>query len=171
MRSGLVLVAGAAAASVALVAIYLALGGSGYQPTPVQDPCAQREWRDPSGIEESAEQFTLSALDGAACELQVSRETLAVALATEDSRDRFVSEYGIDDAQLETAVRAGVERAIDDAEDAGALSPIVAGPLREVAARLPVDEAIDLINDASGVFEDAGGLLDQGRDALESILP
>jgi len=89
------LVLAALAASVALVAVYLAAGGSDYEPTPVAGPCEPREWRSPEGVEESAEQFALSALDGAACELGVSRETLAVALATPDAREEFAAEYGI----------------------------------------------------------------------------
>jgi hypothetical protein len=156
-----------AALAVALVGTYVALGGSEYQPTPVADPCDERAWRDPDSIEESAEQFALSALDGAACELQVSRETLALALATEESRERFAAEYGIDDPRLEEAVQAGLVRAVDDAEQADALSPLIAAPLREFAARVPVDEGIALIEDASAVFEDAEGLLDQGRSLLE----
>ena len=148
------LIGAALAASVALVVVYLAMGGSSYEPTPVQDPCEPREWREPDGLEETAEQFTLSALDGAACELRVSRETLAVALATEESRQRFGEEYGIDDAQLEAAVRSGVERGIDDAEEAGAISPLVAGGLKEVASRLPVDEAIGLISDGRELFSE-----------------
>lgn len=165
------LVVAASAVSAALVALYLALGGSGYEPTPVQDPCAPRPWREPDGIDQAAEQFTLSGLDGAACELRVTRETLALALSSESSRERFAREYGISDAEMEAAVRAGVERAIDDAEDAGALSPLVAAGLREVASRLPVDESIALIEDARGVFEDTQGLLDQAGGVLDQILP
>jgi AcrR family transcriptional regulator len=161
----------AVAASAALVILYLALGGSSYAPSAVQDPCEPRPWRDPSGVEEAVEQFTLSGLDGAACELHVSRETLAVALATESSRERFAEEYGVSDAELEAAVRAGLQRAIDDAEDAGVLSPIVAVPLRAAAANLPVEEAIALIQDASGVFEDAQGLLGDAGNALDQLLP
>jgi hypothetical protein len=118
-------------------------------------------------VEESAQQFALSALDGAACELGVSRETLAVALATPEARAEFATEYGIGDAELELAVRAGIRRGINDAEAAGALSPLVADGLRIVAARLPVDEGIALIEDASGLFEGAGGLI----DGLGSLLP
>ena len=152
----LALIGAALAASVALIAVYLAMGGSSYEPTPVQDPCEPREWREPDGLEETAEQFTLSALDGAACELQVSRETLAVALATEASRQEFADAYGISDQALEDAVRAGVARGIDDAEEAGAIPPLIAGGLKEVAGRLPVDEAIGLIEDGRELF--SGGL-------------
>jgi hypothetical protein len=158
--SGRGLILAALAASAALVIAYVAAGGASYEPGPVADPCAPREWRDPEGVEESAEQFALSALDGAACELQVSRETLAVALATPESRAEFAAEYGIEDAELEAAVRAGVTRAIDDAEAAGALDPLVADGLRLVAAQLPVEEGIALIEDASELFDGAGGVLD-----------
>ena len=159
--SGRSLVLTALAASVALVVTYLAAGGGDYEPTAVADPCAPREWRDPEGVEEAAQQFALSALDGAACELQVSREKLAVALATPESRAEFAADHGIDDGELEAAVRAGVMRAIDDAERADALAPLVADGLRVVAARLPVDEGIALIEDASGLFDGAGGVIDE----------
>jgi hypothetical protein len=154
-------------ASLVLVTSYLVAGGGEYEPTAVADPCEPREWSDPEGIEESAQQFALSALDGAACELRVSRETLALALATPESRAEFAADYGISDAELEAAVRAGVVRAIDDAEEAGALSPLVAVGLRAVAARLPVEDAIALIEDASGIFDGAGGVLDDLGGVLE----
>ena len=142
---GRTLLVTAAFASATLVIVYLALGGSSYAPTPSADPCAERAWRAPDGIEESAQQFALSALDGAACELGVTREQLAVALVSEQSRAEFAATEGIEDEELEQAVRAGVVRGIDDAEAAGALAPIVADGMRAVATRLPVDEAISLI--------------------------
>jgi hypothetical protein len=160
------LVGGAAVASVALVVAYLAAGGGSYEPSAVADPCEPREWRSPEGVEETAEQFTLSALDGAACELRVSRETLAVALATDEGRREFAEEYGIDDAELEAAVHAGLERAVGDAERAGAISPLVASGMRAVVTNLPVDEAIAVINDASELFEGGGGLLDRAGELL-----
>ena len=142
-----------------LVISYLAAGGASYEPAPVQDPCKPREWRNPHGLQEIAQQFTLSALDGAACELHVPRETLARALSTPERRDAFARRYGIGDAKLEAAVRAGLVRAIDDAERAGALSPLVAAPLREAASRIPVEQAIELIRDARPVFDQASGIL------------
>ena len=45
-------------------------------------------------------------------------------------RERFNERYGINDAKLARAIRAGLLRAVDDAEDAGALSPLLGGPLR-----------------------------------------
>jgi hypothetical protein len=164
--SGRSLVLASLAASALLIVVYLIAGGGRYEPTAVADPCASRQWREPEGVEESAQQFALSALDGAACELRVSRETLAVALATPESRRQFAAEYGVADAELEDAVRAGVVRGIDDAEAAGALSPIVADGLRLVAVRLPVDQGIALIEDGSELFDGAGGLIDRIGDLI-----
>jgi hypothetical protein len=162
------LIAGAVIASAALVALYLALGGSSYEPHAIAEPCEEREWRSPGGVDEAAEQFTLSSLDGAACELAVSREELVLAIATEESRRRCAREHGIEDAELEEAVRAGLLRAIDDAERADALGPVPAPALREIAMRVPVDEAVALIEDASAVFETGGELL-RGAESLLGI--
>jgi hypothetical protein len=157
--SGRRLVLGSAALSLALLVVFLAAGGASYEPQQVRDPCQPRPWRSPQGLQQIAEQFSLSALDGAACELRVSRETLARALATPESRERFARRYRVSDRRLEAAVRAGLVRAVDDAERAGALPGIVAAPLRAVAQRIPVDQAIAIIEDARGFLGQAGGVL------------
>jgi hypothetical protein len=169
--SGSMLIVGSIVASVLLVGAYLAAGGSTYEPKKVQDPCQPREWSDPQDLQEIAQQFTLSALDGAACQLGVSRETLARALATPEARERFTERYGIDDAKLAQALRAGLVRAIDDAEEAGALSPILAVPLRETVQRVPLDQAIELINDAESLLGDVEGFLGPAAGLLEEFLP
>jgi hypothetical protein len=135
----------AAAASAALVVLYLALGGASYAPAKVADPCAARDWREPQGFEEVAEQIVLSALDGAACELHVSREEMVLALANQDSRERFAREHGISNERLEQLLRVGLLRAIDDAEQADAIGSTVAGLLRGIVMRIPVDELLDLL--------------------------
>ncbi len=168
---GRLLVFTAASASLALVGIYLAVGGSSYAPAKTQDPCKQRPWRNPEGLQQIAEQFSLSALDGAACQLGVSRETLARALSTPQSRARFTRRYGIDDAELARAIRAGLVRAVDDAERAGALSPLLAGPLRETLRRIPLEQAIELIRDARSLLDKAQTFLGPAQGLLEQILP
>ena len=153
------LILGAVAAAVVLVGVYLAAGGGAYEPSPVADPCAPREWTSPEGVEEVAQQFFLSALDGAACELGVSREELAAALATDESRQAFATEHGVDATELEVALRAGLVRAIDDAERAGAISAPLASGLREFASRVPVEQALNLYADASAFLGDAANFL------------
>ena len=138
-------VAAAAALSLALVAAYLALGGASYAPAKVADPCASRDWRDPSGLSEVAEQIVLSALDGAACELRASREEVVLAFDSRDELERFAREHGIDDEELEELVRSGLLRAIADAERADALSMALADRLRGAVRRISVRSLLGLL--------------------------
>jgi hypothetical protein len=168
---GFLLLAGSIVASALLVGAYLAAGGSSYAPAKTQDPCKPRPWRNPEGLQQIAEQFSLSALDGAACELGVSRETLAQALATSEARERFSERYGISDAKLARAIRAGLLRAVDDAERAGALNPLIAGPLRQTLRGIPLGEAIELIQNARSLLDNLQSFLGPAQDLLEQLLP
>ena len=168
---GWTLIVASVVASVLLVGAYLAAGGSSYEPEKVQDPCQPRAWSDPGTLAQIANQFTNSALDGAACQLGVTREALARALATPEGRERFTERYGIDDAKLAAAVRAGLLRAVDDAEEAGALSPILAVPLRATLEQIPLDQAIEIINDAQSFLGDVDSFLGPAGDILEEFLP
>ena len=169
-RRGQVLVAAAIVAALVLVGTYLAAGGSSYTPEQTRDPCKHRPWSNPQSLSEIANQFSISALDGAACQLGVSRETLARALATPEARERFTKRYGIDDAKLARAIRAGLLRAVTDAEDAGALSPLLAGPLRATIERIPLDQAIELVQNARSLLNSAEGILGPAGNLLEELL-
>jgi hypothetical protein len=166
-----VLVGTAIVLSLALVGAYLAAGGSSYAPEKSQDPCRHRAWTNPESLSEIANQFSISALDGAACQLGVTRETLARALATPEARERFAERYGIDEAKLARAVRAGLLRAIDDAEEAGALSSFIAGPLRGTIEEIPLDQAIELINNADSLLGNVQSFLGPAGNLLEELLP
>jgi hypothetical protein len=144
-------IVGAAAAAVGLIVVYLALGGASYTPVAVADPCTPRDWREPEGFQEVAEQIVLSALDGVACELDVSREEVVLAFASRDSLERFAREQEISEEDLDELVRSGLERAVDDAERAGALDPTVADLLRGLAARIPVEAFLDLLQQLPGL--------------------
>lgn len=168
---GFLLVIGSVVASLILVGAYLAAGGSSYTPEKVRNPCEPRPWSNPQSIGEIANQFTVSALDGAACKLGVSREALARALATPAGRKRFKEKYGINDRKLAQAVRAGLVRAVDDAEEAGALSPLIAVPLREAVQRIPLAQAIEFINDAESFLGNVDGFLGPAQNLLEEFLP
>jgi hypothetical protein len=139
------------AAMLVLVGLYLGLGGASYAPAKVADPCATRSWRSPHGFEAAAEQIVLSALDGAACQLHVSREDMVLALANSDRRQQFVREHHITNAELESLVRNGLKRSIDDAQNAGALNATLAGILRGVVGNLPIDELLDLLQRLRGL--------------------
>lgn len=168
---GTALMVGSIVVSLLLVGAYLAAGGSSYEPKKVQNPCQPREWSNPQTLGQIANQFTISALDGAACQLGVTRETLALALTTPERRERFEKRYGIDDEKLAKAIRAGLVRAVDDAEEAGALSPLIAAPLREAVQRIPLEQAIEIINDAQGFLGDVEGFLGPAKGIVEQFLP
>ena len=121
----------------AVLVPYLALGGASYEPTPVADPCDVREWRDPGDVDEVLEQIVLSALDGAACLLDVSREDLVLAVRNEEALEAFADENGISRGDAEQAVADGLMRAIDDAEEAGAIGETAASLARRVVESVP----------------------------------
>lgn len=171
MNRGTWLIGLASLASLVLVGSYLLAGGDSYEPRQVQNPCEDRPWRDPGSLQGAAEQFSLSALDGAACQLGVTRETLARALATPRSRERFTERRGIDDAELARALRAGLLRAVDDAERAGALSPLIAAPMRATLRELPLDRAIELLQDARVLLDELQEFLGPAQGLLEQFLP
>ncbi len=160
--------------SIALIGTYIFAGGLDFKPTPVADPCDSRAWTDPSGLEDTAQQLALSALDGAACDLGVSREELTRALATPESQAAFLEKNGISDAEFQDALRSGVTRAVDDAENAGAIDPVVASGIRTAVSILPIEQLIPLIQDASSLLDGDGGslndLLGGGGGGLEDLL-
>jgi len=168
---GRALVIGSIVISLALVGAYLAAGGSSYAPEKTQDPCEPRPWTNPQSLGQIANQFSISALDGAACELGVSRETLAQALTSPERRERFSKRYGIDDEKLAKAIRAGLLRAVDDAEGAGALSPLLGVPLRQALQQIPLEQAIEIVNNAQSLWSNVEGFLGPAGDLLEELLP
>ena len=175
----------AAAASAGLILAYLGFGGASYDPNAVADPC---ETRDATVLEDRStfEGIALSSLDGAACELRVTREELTLALADEQSTAEFADRYGVDEQAVEDAVRAGLIRSVDDAIAAGRIDGLDATILREVAERAPVGPAIaglqavsdddsiqgliELLGELDGM--DLPGIEDiPGSEELEEILP
>ncbi|MDQ2622441.1 MAG: hypothetical protein M3Y45_05305, partial [Actinomycetota bacterium] len=116
-RRGIWMLVAAITASLALAGIYIAAGGLDYKPSAAADPCDARTWTDPGNFEETVQQFALSATDGAACELGVSREELVAALADEQSQADFAEEHSLTESEIEDALRSGLNRAIDDAEN------------------------------------------------------
>jgi hypothetical protein len=151
VRRALPLLASVAAVAAVLVP-YLALGGGSYEPTPVADPCAAREWRDPGGLEAVLEQIALSALDGAACELGVAREDLVLALRDDESLDAFAEEHGVSRADAERAVEDGLDRAIEDAEEAGGLSGFVAEVVARAVEAVPPLELLEALEELGGLL-------------------
>lgn len=142
----------ALAAIAAVIGPYLALGGASYDPAPVADPCETREWRAPDGVQEALEQIVLSALDGTACELGVSREDLVLALRDEDALDDFARENGISRADAEDAIREGLLRAVEDAEEADAIGGTTASVARRLIESVPPWLVLEALETLRGVL-------------------
>ena len=101
-------------ASAALVGLYLALGGASYEPLDVPDPCDPRPVAELQGRDELTEKLALSALDGAACELQVPREDLVFVIADPGQREEFIAEHGVTEEQLDAMLVATPRRHFED---------------------------------------------------------
>lgn len=139
----------ALAASIGLLGAYIAFGGASYDPQGVADPCQPRSSAtDPD--RPLFEAIALSSLDGAACELGVSREELALALTDEAATQRFVDAHGISRDDLESAVRAALVRAVDDAAAAGRIDGFEETILRTLAEHAPVGALISALQALPG---------------------
>ena len=121
----------------AVVIPYLALGGGRYEPTPVADPCQERDRADADGLGETIERIALRAVDGVACELGVAREDLVLGLRSEEALEAFAREQDIDQDELEQAITDGLVRAVDQAVEEGALPDLVAPLVRRAAESVP----------------------------------
>ncbi len=131
----------------ALILGYAAAGGADDEPAAPPDPCRARNWPKPNDF---TEQAALSALDGAACKLGVSREQLGLAFTSKDRLKQFQKDQGFGDGQIEDAARAGILRAVDDAERSGEISGFEAIALRLAARVVPVDRLIELVQQGLG---------------------
>lgn len=141
------------AASVALAGSYVALGGTSYEPTPVADPCAPRPARETSGTGERVELVLLAAADETACTLGVTREDLVLALRGVDELEQLADREGRSRDELEDALRAGLVRAVDEAEQEGLVGGSTAGALSFAAERLPLGLLLSVLRGASSFLD------------------
>ena len=118
-----------------VLAVQLANGGGKFEPLEPADPCAARTVTSQAeGMDALTERLVLLGIDGAACELGVSREALTLTLAQPGVRT---------DAEID-ALRNGLLGAVQQMKDDGTLPP---------ASDL-VDEALDNA-DLNGFLEAA----------------
>jgi hypothetical protein len=191
MRSRLPLLV-AIGASLGVIGAYLLAGGASYQPLEVADPCEPRptELLEQRGVLEG---IVFSGLDGAACELGVTREELTLAFADDEALAAFSARHSVEEQQVTDAVRAGLMRATDDAEAEGALDALPAtlargaiqvapiGPLLSAFRSIPGDPTVPEIAAAlrdaditldgiEGALGEFGSDLGERFDALRGLL-
>jgi len=130
----------AAAIALALAGVYALAGGTDYKPDAAPDPCAPYRWpQGVSGATAITEQVGLSALGGAACDLGVSREELTLAFADQGRLDAFEKKHGFSSGRVNEAARAGLNRAVDEGEQAGAFISVEAFLLHAAIGLAPID--------------------------------
>jgi hypothetical protein len=104
----------AAALVAAVLGVQLAHGGGDFVPVAAADPCAPRVVTSvSSGIDGLTERLVLLGLDGAACRLGTTRESLILQLATPGKRS----------PEEIRALRAGLLGAVDRMKADGSLPP------------------------------------------------
>ena len=128
------------AAGALLVGAYAALGGGGYDVDRPPDPCARTAAAQRAGLLGAAERVGVNALNGAACELGVSRERLVLVLAGE-----VEPPAGLDDERRGDAFRTGLRRAVDEEERAGRLGATEAAILRGAIEFAPVEALLEQV--------------------------
>ena len=152
-RQGLLALAALGVAAAVLIAIELANGALDYGESTIAEPCEPREPFPGEGFEATIQRIVLDGLDGAACELNTTREELVLSVDPELGRD-----VEWDEETLERAVRSGLLEAIEDAEERGGIGELEARVLREVVERTPLDW---LIQGGSSLADILGGLFDR----------
>lgn len=128
-----------------LVALELRAGASSLGERTYVDPCAAPADPYPgqSGLDATLQRILLGTLNGAACELGVSREVLVLSL---EPASGFSDDVTWDQETLERALRQGALRAIDDANDRDTLPGFVASILEVVVAQAPLDWLLGLVD-------------------------
>ena len=133
---------GVAAAIIVLVVVLIAAefraGARDFGTREYVAPCDAPEDPFPQGdgIDGTLQRIALSAINGAACDLHTGREELILSL---EPRSGFGPEVTWTKDSLEEALRAGLIRAIDDADERNTLPGLAARALKVVADHAPID--------------------------------
>ena len=152
---GLLSLAALGVAAAVLIAVELANGALDYGEQTVADPCQPREPFPGEGFEATVQRIVLDGLDGAACELNTTREELVLSVDPDLGRN-----VEWDEETLERAVRAGLLESIAEAEARGSIGGLEARIMREVVERAPLDW---LIQGGSSLADLLGGFFDRRR--------
>jgi hypothetical protein len=140
-------------AAAVLIVIELANGALDYGESKVADPCVPRATFPGEGFQDTIQRIVLDGLDGAACELNTTREELVLSLDPDLGRN-----VEWDRETLERAVRAGLLESIADAEARDSIGGLEARLLSEVVERAPLDW---LIQGGSSLADLLGGIFDR----------
>jgi hypothetical protein len=136
-RGAAVLLALLATAAV-LIGVELGKGAARTVSPPLVNPCRARTPFPGGGVDAAIQRIVLDGLDGAACKLGTTREKLVLSLEPGTG----VRIDGADRTKVEDAIRAGLLRAVDEAEARGDLPSFLASVARRVIETAPIDTLI-----------------------------
>jgi hypothetical protein len=120
------------AAAAVLVGVELAKGAAHAGKVHLANPCRPRAFAG-----DAVQRVVLNGLDGAACRLHISREQLVLSVGASSPFHTHWTKK-----QLEVALRAGLLRAVDDAQRRGDLPPLLAGPIRKLIENAPIGKLV-----------------------------
>jgi hypothetical protein len=136
-RAAVWIVGALLAAGVVLVAVELGKGALDEPSPKIANPCVPRHGRT-GGFDTTVQRIVLDGLDGAACRLHTTREELVLSLG-----GGTVVRRRWDEHTVEVALRAGLLRSVDEAEDRGDIPSFLAPLVRRLVERAPLDRIIE----------------------------
>jgi hypothetical protein len=138
MTKGAAVLLALLAAAVALIGVELGKGAAQSVSPPLANPCRARSPFPGGGVDAAVQRIVLDGLDGAACKLGTTREKLVLSLEPATG----VRIEHADRSMVEAAIRAGLLRAVDEAERRGDLPGFLATVARRVIETAPIDSLI-----------------------------
>ena len=148
LTPGAVVLLALLAAAVALIGVELGKGAARSVSPTLADPCRARAPFPGGGVDAAIQRIVLDGLDGAACKLGTTREQLVLSLEAGTG----VHIDHADRGTVEAAIRAGLLRAVDEAERRGDLPGFLASVARRVVETAPIDTLIRGGIALSGLF-------------------
>ena len=129
-RRGTLALAVLGAAAAALIALELALGALSFGQPHLADPCTSKPAFSGGGLDGATQRFALETLAGAACQLHTTREELVLSFVPNAGTERI----HWDQATIDAALKAGLDRAAEDTAGTGFAGQALAYALRELVA-------------------------------------
>ena len=137
LTPALAILAALLAAVLALVAVEFGKGAAEEPGPKIANPCNGRAPRGGGGLDATVQRIVLDGLDGAACRLHTTREELVLSLAPETGVRRRWSDHTI-----EVALRAGMLRAVDEADRRGDIPGFATPFIRQLVEKAPLDKLV-----------------------------
>jgi hypothetical protein len=122
--------------AVILVVVELANGAAGPVSPTILRPCKPHAVFAGGGVSGTVQRVVLEGLDGAACRLRTTREELVLSLSPSSTPRRWSRR------QIETAIRAGLNHAIDAERRQGNIPRFLVPVLHRIVDETPFDKLI-----------------------------